>query len=114
MKQVNDKDIGNVLSVLEKSDNNFLETISAEFDQEQYPVVDYLYEVEDDFFTADERDLLINTVTIGWYIIKQSIGCDVKVDADMLDDFLDKNYSIFDQHKGELYVENEKLPEIIS
>jgi len=114
MRQIVDKDISAVLSMLEKSDNEFFGKISEEFDKAQFQVVDYLYEVEDDFFTADERDLLINTVTFGWYIIKESVGCEAKIDADILDESLDKNYTHFDEHKGEIYIENEKLTDIMS
>jgi len=97
MKTITENDIETAINRLNSIQDNPMEQIFEDMDSQQNEIIDYLFEVEGDDLNEDERDLLIDTAVLGWYIVKEIAGCDKKISGNCLDSRLQNNIEIFEE-----------------
>ncbi len=96
MKQIAEKDIDSVFNTLHKR-KYVLRFLIQKCLKEQPDIFQYLMEVEDDYFTTDERNILNHVVLTGWRIIKSVLDCKRKISPLDLDFQLERNIDL--QHE---------------
>jgi len=84
MKKITAKHINKVIVDLDKKSNTVIQYLLDMFGDEQPALFDYVHEA-DEKLKRDEVDLLITTALMGWYIIRETLGCDDEVSDDFID-----------------------------
>ncbi len=90
MKKITEKDIDRSFDSL-KGRKDPLRFLLEKLREEQPDIYDYLQEVEDDYFSSDEREMLIHTVLTGWDVIKSALNRNRQISSLDLDFQLERN-----------------------
>lgn len=114
MEQISEEKIQEVIAAMNSRGGNPLDSLFEEMDREQHAVTDYLFEVEGESLNDDERDLLITFTTLGWHIIKVSVGAGRIVTDEDLSGRLDRNAEILERREEEKGDFDEALMSVLS
>lgn len=93
MKQITLKKINALLSELEAKGED---TLDAELDRmfdEQPGICDFIF--DHDEMTDVEKDILLHTVEIGYFVVKKALGRDKEISEDYLFEQYDRNFEQF-------------------
>lgn len=101
MEQISEARISEVITAMNGRGGNPLDKLFEEMDREQHSVTDYLFEVEGDSLNEDERDLLISFTTLGWHIIRESLGKTRTVTDEELSGRLERNAGLLETREEE-------------
>lgn len=101
MDQISEARISEVIAAMNGQGGNPLDRLFEEMDREQHSITDYLFEVEGDSLNEDERDLLISFSTLGWHIIRESLGETRMVTGEELGVRLERNAGLLETREEE-------------
>ncbi len=97
MMIITESEINDAFYKLDSSKENPFEGIFELMDIDQPSIIDYLYEVEGDEFSEDERGMLLNIAIIAWYVLNEEMDIKPKIEGESLDSQLERNTSLFDE-----------------
>ena len=97
MKLISEHDIDRVLEELRGNRKEPLKYIVNAMHKAQPAVYEYLMSVEEDELNFDERNLMLNFVSIGWHVIKETIGDGGIIDEESLDARLAINIDLIEE-----------------
>jgi len=100
MKKITQKHIDKVIADLDKKSSQVIQYLLDFFSDEQPALFDYIHDA-DEKLNKDELDLLITAALMGWYIVRETLGCDDEVSDDFIDARLDANFDLFDRKINE-------------
>lgn len=101
MELISEDRINEIIAAMNGLGGNPLDKLFEKMDQEQHAVTDYLFEVEGDALNEDERDLLITFTTLGWHIIRETLGAIGIATDEELSGRLERNADLLESREEE-------------